>query len=148
MKGRGLFLLLIVVVGAGAAYWYLGRSDGMGSAGTTEYTSKHGSAVTVTSPKGGDVVTSPLTVVGVVPGTWSFEANVPLEILDANHKPVASGHGTVKGDWMTEKPVNFEGTVTFKAPVTDRGFLVVRKDNPSDDEATNDSVEVPIRFGS
>ena len=146
MKTRGLLLLLIVAIGAGAAYWYLGSKDASPQA-STEYTSKHGDTVTVKAPKAGDRVTSPLTVSGVVPGPWSFEANFPVEIVDANHKRVAEGYATVKGDWMTTKPIAFTATVPFKAPVTDDGFVVIHKANPSGDQATDDSVEVPIKFG-
>jgi hypothetical protein len=149
MRSRGLLLLLIVAIGAGAAYWYLGRPGGDSSAGgTTEYTSKHGDSVTVTEPVSGAAITSPLTVSGVVPGPWSFEASFPVVLQDANHKTVAEGYGKVSGDWMTEKPVKFTATVPFKAPITDKGFLVIRKANPSGDEATDDAVEVPVRFGS
>jgi hypothetical protein len=147
MKARGLLLLLIVAIGAGAAYWYLGRPAD-GSTGTTKYESKHGFAVTVTEPRSGEPISSPLKVRGVVPGSWSFEANFPIELQDANHKKVASGYGSVTGDWMTEKPVKFTASIPFKAPITDKGFLVIHKANPSGDQATDDSVEVPVRFGS
>lgn len=148
MKARGLFLLLIVVVGAGAAYWYLGRSPGDSVGGSTHFESKHGTSVTVTQPMSGAGITSPLKVSGVVPGSWSFEANFPIEIVDANHKSVAKGFGTVSGNWMTEKPVKFTASIPFKAPVTDKGFVVIHKANPEGDQATDDSIEVPVRFGS
>jgi hypothetical protein len=48
---------------------------------------------------------------------------------------------------MTTKPIGFTATVPFKPPVTDDGFVIIRKANPSGDQATDDSVEVPIQFG-
>jgi hypothetical protein len=144
MKARALAVLLIVAIGAGAAYWYLQSKEASSS---TEYTSKHGTSVTINAPKAGDRITSPLTVSGVVPGPWSFEANFPVEIVDADHKKVAEGYATVEGDWMTTKPVKFTASVPFKPPVTDDGFVIIRKANPSGDQATDDSVEVPIKFG-
>ena len=146
MKARGLVLLLIVAIGAGAAYWYL-QSKEASAPVSTEYTSKHGDSVTINAPKAGDRITSPLTVSGVVPGPWSFEANCPVEIVDADHKKVAEGYATVNGDWMTTKPIGFTATVPFKAPVTDDGFVIIHKANASGDEAKDDSVEVPIKFG-
>ena len=146
MRSRGLLLLVIVVIGAGAAYWYL--QPKVGSTQTsTEYTSKHGDSVTVNAPKSGEQISSPLTISGVVPGPWSFEANFPVEIVDADRTKVAEGYATVEGDWMTTKPVRFTATVPFKAPVSEDGFVVIRKANPSGDQATDDSVEVPIKFG-
>jgi len=144
MKARGFVVLLIVAIGAGAAYWYLQSRE---TPVSTEYTSKHGDSVTINSPKAGDRITSPLTVSGVVPGPWSFEANFPVEIVDADHKKVAEGYATVKGDWMTTKPIGFTATVPFKPPVTDDGFVIIHKANPAGDQATDDSVEVPITFG-
>ena len=94
MKARGLIVLLIIALGAGAAYWYLQGGAGSTEA-TTEYTSKHGDTVTVNAPKAGDRITSPLTVSGVVPGPWSFEANFPVEIVDADHNKVAEGYATM-----------------------------------------------------
>jgi hypothetical protein len=141
-----LLLLVIVVIGAGAAYWYL-QPDGGSTQASTKYTSKHGDSVTVNAPKAGDPVTSPLTVSGVVPGPWSFEANFPVEIVDADHKKVAEGYATVKGDWMTTKPIAFSATVPFDPPATDEGFVIIHKANPAGDQATDDSVEVPIKFG-
>ena len=146
MRSRGLLLLVIVAIGAGAAYWYLQPKGGPTPA-STEYTSKHGDSVTVNAPKSGDRVTSPLTVSGIVPGPWSFEANFPVEIADANHKKVAEGYATVTGDWMTTKPIAFTATVPFDPPVTDDGFVIIHKANASGDQATDDSVEVPINFG-
>ena len=147
MKARALVVLLIVAIGAGAAYWYL-QSKEAPTQVTTEYTSKHGDSVTINTPKAGDRISSPLTVSGVVPGPWSFEANFPVEIVDADHKKVAEGYATVKGDWMTTKPIAFTATVPFKPPATDDGFVIIRKANPSGDQATDDSVEVPITFRS
>ena len=109
MKARALIVLLIVAIGAGAAYWYL-QSKEAPTHVTTEYTSKHGDSVTINTPKAGDRISSPLTVSGVVPGPWSFEANFPVEIVDADHKKVAEGYATVKGDWMTTKPIAFTAT--------------------------------------
>lgn len=157
MRSRGLLLLLVVALGAAAAYWYLGRSDAGASGGSdgsdgvvmgqTAYKSKHGFDVTVTQPTSGATVTSPLAIKGVVPGPWSFEANIPIKILDDKRQVVADSYGTVVGEWMTEKPVNFTASIPFKAPVTDKGFIVISKSNPSGDQATEDSVEIPIQFG-
>jgi hypothetical protein len=160
MKARGLILLLIVVLAAGAAYWYL-RPDGatQGTSATnvptgsptagasTKFESKHGDVITVNAPKAGATITSPLKVSGIVPGLWSFEASFGVEILDANRKRVTEGYATVTGDWMTEDPVEFTASVPFKKPTTDTGLLVLHKANPSGDESHEDSIEIPVKFG-
>ena len=78
--------------------------------------------MTINAPKAGDRITSPLTVSGVVPGPWSFEANFPVEIVDADHKKVAEGYATVEGDWMTTKPVRFSAIAAVQAAGDRRGL--------------------------
>lgn len=147
MKLRGLVLLVVAAIVGAAAYWYLRPQDEAAPV-STKFTSKHGSSVTIDTPKSGDEVSSPLKITGVVPGPWSFEANFPVEIVDASHKRVAEGFATVQGDWMTMDPVKFTAELAFKRPKSDTGFVVVHKANPSGDQATDDSVEVPITFGA
>jgi hypothetical protein len=113
---------------------------------TTEYTSSGGVRITVETPRKGATVASPLDVTGRVPGTWSFEADFPVDVLDANRRPVGEAFATLKDDWMTEADVDFAGTVTFDPPETDSGFLVLRKANPSGLRKNDDAVEIPIRF--
>jgi hypothetical protein len=110
------------------------------------FTSEHGVKVELSAPKSGAVVPNPVQVKGKVPGSWSFEANFGVELLDANRTSVATGYATVEGNWMTEKDVTFTGLLPFKPPASKTGFLVLHKANPSDTEGQADSVEIPIRF--
>jgi hypothetical protein len=145
MKSRwAVAVVLVVLVAAGIAVVQVLRAGGGGSSG--EFTSKGGARVFVTTPKSDSVVSSPLTIRGKVPGSWSFEANFGVEILDADRASVATTYATVHGDWMTEKDVNFTASVRFDPPKTKTGFLVLRKANPSDIEGKADSVAIPIRF--
>jgi hypothetical protein len=113
---------------------------------TTEFTSAGGVDLTVATPGKGTRIISPLEVGGQAPGSWSFEADFPIEVLDADRRTVGEGHATVKGDWMTESTVDFSGTIVFDPPSTTSGFLVLRKANPSGLPEHDDEVEVPIRF--
>ena len=113
---------------------------------TTAFTSPGGVGLTVETPRKGATVTSPLEVGGRAPGSWSFEADFPIEILDADRHSVAEGHATVKGEWMTEDDVDFAGTIEFDVPPSASGFLVLHKANPSGLPKNDDAVEVPIRF--
>lgn len=110
------------------------------------FESKGGVSILVTSPQAGSVVPNPIEVKGQVPGSWSFEANFGVELLDADRKSVATSYATVDGDWMTRKKVTFTALVPFEPPKSKTGFLVLHKANPSDLEGKVDSVEIPIRF--
>src|SRR5690606_25855026 len=67
---------------------------------SSSYQSEKGVAITVTSPVRGATLTSPLTVKGSVPGTWSHEGQFTLRLLDASSTVLASGTATMDGDWM------------------------------------------------
>ncbi|MBL8032002.1 MAG: hypothetical protein JNK33_06820, partial [Candidatus Doudnabacteria bacterium] len=92
------------------------------------------------------VIASPLLVTGKAPGTWFFEANIGLGVLDENGVEIARGHAEADGNWMTTEPVRFVGTIHFVAPLSATGFIEVRKDNPSDLPELDASIRVPIRF--
>jgi hypothetical protein len=112
----------------------------------TVHTSTLGVQMTVTAPLANAVVTSPLSVAGSVSGTWMFEANFGVKLLDANRKLIVQSHATAEGDWMTSDPVPFSATLTFTAPASDTGVLVLENANASGDPAKADSVEIPVRF--
>ena len=80
--------------------------------------SKGGVSVLISSPKSDAIVSNPIQVKGRVPGSWSFEANFGVELLDANRKSVATSYATVDGNWMTNKDVTFTALVPFKPPST------------------------------
>jgi hypothetical protein len=108
--------------------------------------SKRGVSVLISSPTAGSVVSNPLKITGKVPGSWAFEANFGVELLDANRRSVASSYASVEGNWMTKKDVVFTALVPFEPPRSRSGYVVLHKANPSDLEGKADSVEIPIRF--
>ena len=100
--------------------------------------------VKVSSPLIGATVQKTFTVKGEARGSWMFEANLPVEVRDANGKRVSTGYTmSTSENWMTAEFVPFEGTLTvenYSGPAT----LVVSKDNPSDMRELDDSVSFPI----
>jgi len=112
----------------------------------TTFTSTRGVDVLISEPRAHGVVSNPIQVKGKVPGSWTFEANFGVELLDAHRKSVATGYASVDGNWMTKKDVTFTALLPFEPPGTSSGYLVLHKANPSDIEGKADSVEIPIRF--
>jgi hypothetical protein len=114
----------------------------------TSFESEKGVAVTLTSPTRGGTVASPLSVAGMVPGSWSQEGQFTLRLLDADSNVLTEGAAKLDGDWMTENQVPFTATLTFEnAPaVGSSGILILEKANPSGMEENADSVSVPILF--
>ena len=103
--------------------------------------------IVVEAPRAGTVINSPLKIRGRARGTWFFEGDFPLILKDMNGRVITRGYVTARGEWMTEKFVPFEGTITFKKPATaDRGILVFKKDNPSDRSELDDEMALPVFF--
>lgn len=115
---------------------------------TGEFTSEGGIPITVDEWTE-QPVTSPLTLSGEVPGTWSFEASFPVQLLDAEGRVLGDAAAQLNGDWMTDEMVPFSVTVEFESPPGDGadGFLTLVKANASGLPEHDDSVRIPITFG-
>ena len=115
---------------------------------TYDYTSPKGVVIKLDDFPSGKTISSPVTITGQVPGSWSFEADFPVVLTDWDGKIIAQGIGTLQGDWMTDKLVPFTVTLKFKAPTyQNTGSLILQKDNPSGESKFDDAVEIPVTFG-
>lgn len=103
--------------------------------------------IRVDGPVAGSVISSPLAITGEASGAWYFEASFPVVLVDTNNNVLAQGIATATSNWMTADFVPFTASLTFVAPIVDnQGTLILKKDNPTDDAANDDSVEVPVLF--
>ncbi len=98
------------------------------------------------TPRPNQVITSPLKIEGEARGTWFFEGDFPVKLLDENGEVIAQHYVTARGEWMTEDFVQFSGELLFTAPETEFGRLVLEKDNPSGLPEHADALNVPVRF--
>lgn len=134
-------IVLIALIGLGG-WWWLTKNQK-----PVSYTSLKGEVVKVQTPRANEKISSPLTVSGEVKGNWSFEANLPVALTDANGQVIATGFVTLQGDWMTTDYVPFQGTLSFvKSSSAKQGYLVLKKDNPSGQADLDDAVKIPVRF--
>lgn len=103
--------------------------------------------IRVSYPRPNEEVQSPLTITGEARGGWFFEASFPVFLADWDGKIIANGNATAKGDWMTSEFVPFEATLTFTADAntfSNRGTLILKKDNPSGLPQNDDALEMPV----
>ena len=115
----------------------------------TSDASKKADLIRLDTPKPNQIISSPLKVTGVARGYWFFEASFPVVLVNWDGLIVAEGIATAKGDWMTTDFVPFEANLTFvvdKEVYSNRGALILRKDNPSGLPANDDALEIPIMF--
>lgn len=153
MRGRkGLVagVIAVVCLGVATAAWIVVTQAHL-EPRPTEYRAEWNNGktvevVTVDEPVPHGRITNPLVVRGKVAGSWFFEANFPIVVLDEHRHAIGVGFGVARGDWMTEKPVKFTASVKLKDTDGDRGFVVLHRANPSDDRTLDAKVEIPIRF--
>jgi len=100
----------------------------------------------VNQPQMNAIVTAPLTISGEARGTWYFEASFPVILIDANGDTLAMKPAQAQGEWMTENFVPFTVTVSFTAPVSSAGTLILKKDNPSGLPEHDAELRIPVRF--
>lgn len=104
--------------------------------------------IIVDYPEPGNLVTSPLVIEGRARGTWYFEGDFPVKLLDVRGNLLATGIATAQGDWMTEDYVPFAVTIEFTLPETKEGNLVFERNNPSDLPENSQKFELPVKFSN
>lgn len=103
--------------------------------------------IRVFTPRAGDAVKSPLTIMGEARGTWFFEATFSVVVVDWDGRIIGEGYATAQDNWMTENFVPFSATITFIAPeLYNRGAIILQKSNPSGLPEYDDALEIPITF--
>jgi len=103
--------------------------------------------IRITKPMSGDIVSSPVEIIGEARGTWFFEGDFPVKLLDKKGKIIAETPARALGEWMTEDLVPWRAVLEFSAPPGSEGTLVLARDDPSD-QAAPDEKEIPVIFGS
>lgn len=102
--------------------------------------------IKIFQPRPNDFIKSPLEIKGEARGYWFFEASFPVQLLDANGKELGTTIAQAKGDWMTENFVPFEAVLEFQTPTTEKGTLILEKDNPSGLPEYEDELKIPVLF--
>jgi hypothetical protein len=103
--------------------------------------------ILVDSPAPGSIIVSPLTVSGKARGTWFFEGDFPMVIIDASGNVIGQSYCTAQSPWMTTEFVAFEGKITFKRPDSSgKAVLLLKKDNPTGKPEHDDAIEIPVRI--
>ncbi len=102
--------------------------------------------IQVENPGANEVITSPLFIRGKARGFWFFEASFPIKLYDDKGRLLATGIAQAQSDWMTDDFVLFSAELEFKSPDTEKGTLVLEKDNPSGLPENADELRMPVVF--
>jgi putative hemolysin len=107
--------------------------------------------IIITAPVKNSIISSPVIISGKAHGPWFFEGSFPVDVYDANDKLLGQKYASFvpspeEPEWMTEDFVNFSGTVEFSKPTTETGYILFKKDNPSDMRELDESYKLPVNF--
>ena len=103
--------------------------------------------IRVEHPRPNQGVDSPLLVKGEARGTWFFEGDFPIKLLDRKGNVIGTAVAQAQDEWMTEDFVLFEAIIIFQKPTTGGiGTLILEKDNPSGLPENDDELRVPVLF--
>lgn len=127
-----LFVILIILVFLIGGIWY--------------NRNRLANEITVTNLKPNQTITSPLQISGQAPGSWFFEAQAPVKLVDSKGEIIASGQIKAQGNWQTTNLVPFFGTLVFDKPADSAGQLILEKDNPSGLPENSEQITIPVRF--
>lgn len=97
-------------------------------------------------PRPNTSISSPLTISGEARGSWYFEAEFPVTLLDADGELVAHATARAQSDWMTTDFIPFTAEITFTPPASDTGVLILSKENPSGLPELSDELVVPVMY--
>lgn len=102
--------------------------------------------IRVTSPVTDATVSSPLSISGEAVGSWYFEGEFTVSMIDGNGAEASSAIVKAQGDWMTQSYVPFTATMDFKKQLTPFGYLVFKKNNPSGQPSNDQEYKLRIYF--
>lgn len=104
--------------------------------------------IVLETPLPSSFIDSPLTIKGQARGTWFFEASFPVVLVNWDGLIIAEGFATAESDWMTEDFVPFTASLNFTpdTTVSNRGALILQRDNPSGLPENDDALEIPVFF--
>jgi len=93
-------------------------------------------------------VSSPLEIEGAARGHWYFEGDFPVVLTDWDGKIIATGIARAQDNWMTTDYVPYKATLNFDidTQVSNRGSLILRKDNASGLPEHDDAFEFNVFF--
>lgn len=96
------------------------------------------------SIKPGEQVSGIVSYKGAVSGAYFFEANILINVLDANKKEIKKSHASATTDWMTAGPVSFEGKLDFTSLPKGPAYIEIHNDNASGLPENDKNILIPV----
>lgn len=102
--------------------------------------------IQVEKPQAGDTIETQQHIKGKARGVWFFEGDFPIYLVSEEGEELAVAIAVGEGDWMTTEWVEFTATLDFEPNESGEGFLIFKKDNPSDKRELDRELRIPVSF--
>lgn len=141
--------LVVLILLAGAAYVALAptSTEQIPDEPWVEEQAVQNENINLAQPLPGTKIQSPVEISGTARGSWFFEADAPVMVVDWDGRIIGEGFISAEGDWMTTDFVPFSGTVSFTVDserYSDRGTLILQQANPSGLPENDAAIEIPV----
>ena len=104
--------------------------------------------IRIDKPRPNSVIGPSFEIEGHARGYWFFEGSFPLVLEDTDGNILAKHYATAQGEWMTEEFVKFSAEMKVDFGNATTGYLVLKRDNPSDLPENDDELRVPLVFNA
>lgn len=109
-----------------------------------DYVSAKGEQVIIYTPNNNDIINSPITIIGQIPGNWAVEGDFMAYVKDSDGNNIGESIVKINGDWTATDLVPFSTTISFDG--SGAGTVVLQKDNPSGLPENDDQVVLNVQL--
>lgn len=102
--------------------------------------------IQVETPQAGDTIETQQHIKGKARGMWFFEGDFPIYLVNEEGEELAVAIAVGEGDWMTTEWVGFTATLDYESDESGEGWLIFKKDNPSDKRELDRDLRIPVSF--
>jgi len=140
---RILFIVIIIII---LSFFFFYKSLNHNNENNNLFNSEvfNGEDLVSFSILPGQEVSGIVVITGSISGSYFFEGNVLINVLDKNKKVLKEGNGNAKTDWMTEDPVGFDSIIDFTRLPKGFAYIEIHNDNASGLPENDKSILVPI----
>jgi len=101
--------------------------------------------IVVYIPKDNQEVENPIIIKGKAKGSWFFEGQFPIDLIDTSGNILSSSVAIAESDWVTEKYINFSSELTYsKSTTTKQVIVVLHKNNSSGNPNFDKQILIPV----
>jgi len=112
-------------------------------------TYENNEGLSLEKPQENEVVNSPVNIEGEAVGSWYFEANFRVKLVDRESGDIiVQSYVTALDNWMTEESVVFNSTLEYEVDEETEALLIFESANPSGLDENQMTYTVPVTLSA